>query len=92
LSWPAARTLSNVAATFVTGNSLTLPATITISYRTDHGFVPVANPKITWATESGQPTTVTFDPVRTTEVRITMTSPTPGAASGFLRINQLTTG
>lgn len=89
LSWPTPRTLSTVTATFVTGASLALPATLVVSHLTDRGWQPVTNQKITWATASGQPTTVTFDAVRTTEIRVTMTSPTPVTASGFLSISQL---
>jgi beta-galactosidase len=92
LSWPMAQTRSMVAATFTTGSGLALPATLVVSYRSEHGFVPVAGQRITWATASGQPTTVTFDPIRTTALRVTMTSPTPGTASGFLGISQLTAG
>jgi beta-galactosidase len=90
LSWPTARTVTGVDASFTTGTRYSLPATILVSYRTEHGFVPVNNPRITLATASDQPTTITFDPVRTDEVRLTMTSPTPGAATGFLRISELT--
>jgi hypothetical protein len=42
--------------------------------------------RITWA---GDLATVTFTPVATTELRITMTSPTPGTARGFLRVSAL---
>jgi beta-galactosidase len=89
LSWPAARTVDTVAASFTTSTRFSLPATIEVSYRTDHGFAPVGNPRITWATASDQPTTVTFEPVRTDQLRLTMTSPTPGTAAGFLRISEL---
>ncbi|HEY3608075.1 MAG TPA: glycoside hydrolase family 2 TIM barrel-domain containing protein [Pseudonocardiaceae bacterium] len=89
LSWPAARTVNTAGASFTTGARYSLPATIVVSYRTDHVFVPVSNPRITWATASDQPTTVTFDPVHTDQVRMTMTSPTPGTDTGFLRITEL---
>jgi beta-galactosidase len=90
LSWPTARSLSTVTAAFRTGGALSLPATIAVSYRAAHGFVPVRNARITWATGSNQPTTITFDAVRTDQIRITMTSPTPGTAGGFLAISELT--
>jgi hypothetical protein len=41
------------------------------------------NLTITWASASGQPSTLSFDPVDTTGIRLTMTSPAPGTASGF---------
>lgn len=89
LSWPTTRTVSTVTATFVTGSGLALPATLVVSHLTGHGPQPVTNQKITWATASGLPTIVTFDAVRTTGIQVTMTSPTPGTASGFLSISQL---
>jgi beta-galactosidase len=51
--------------------------------------VPVSNLKVDWATTSNELTTFTFDPVRTTSVRLTMTSPAPNTASGFLMIASL---
>jgi beta-galactosidase len=90
LSSPVARTVNTVNASFTTSARFSLPATIAVSYRTDHGFVPVSNLRITWDVASDQPTTLTFDPVHSDQVRLTMTSPTPGTAAGFLRISELT--
>ncbi|HEX4703139.1 MAG TPA: DUF4982 domain-containing protein, partial [Pseudonocardiaceae bacterium] len=90
LSLPTTRSVSTVDASFTTDTRYSLPATIVVSYQTRHGFVPVSNPHITWATATDQPTTITFDPVPTDQVRVTMTSPTPGTAAGFLRISELT--
>ncbi|HJP74112.1 MAG TPA: glycoside hydrolase family 2 TIM barrel-domain containing protein [Pseudonocardiaceae bacterium] len=89
LSWPTARGLSRLSVSFTTGTNLTLPAKIMVSYRTAHGFVPVNRLNVSWAGGSDQPSVITFDPVETTEVRLTMTSPTPGTSGGFLRISQL---
>ena len=90
LSWPQARSVSTIMVNFTTGANLALPAKIMVGYRTPHGFVPVHNLSINWAAVSGQPTIVTFAAVDTTELRMTMTSPTPGTAAGFLRISNLT--
>jgi len=89
LTWASAQRMGAITATFVTGGALGLPATIAVSYWDGHGFVPASGLKISWATASGQPTTLTFDPVTTTRVRLDMTSPLPGTASGFLRIAEL---
>jgi beta-galactosidase len=89
LSWPAPRSVTTATASFTTSARFSLPATIAVTYRTDHGFVPVSNLHVTWATASDQPTTLTFDPVHTDQVRLTMTSPAPGTAAGFLRISEL---
>jgi hypothetical protein len=40
--------------------------------------------------QHGAVTAIAFDPVRTDRIRLTMTSPTPGTATGFLRISELT--
>jgi beta-galactosidase len=89
LTWTQAQTFSALAATFVTNTSLSLPASVTVTYWNGRAFVPVQNQRVTWATASGQPSTVTFDPVTTTQVRMEMTSPAPGTSAGFLRIAEL---
>ena len=47
------------------------------------------NLTITRATASGQPTTLTFDAVRSSQVRLDMTSAAPGVGEGFLQIVSL---
>jgi beta-galactosidase len=89
LTLTSARRLSSVSAAFVTGGALSLPSSITVSRWNGSRFVPVTGQKISWATASGQPTTVTFDPVTTTAVRLDMTSPSPATATGFFRIASL---
>jgi beta-galactosidase len=89
LSWPSPQRLGSVVATFTTGGPLSLPETIEVSYWNGHEFVPVRNPRIQWATASNQPTTVAFDPVTTGQIRLTMTSPSPGTTAGFLMIAEL---
>ncbi len=60
-----------------------------MSYWDGHKFVPVNHLTIDWATASDQPTTLTFDPVHSSQVKLDMTSPAPGTAAGFLRIAEL---
>ncbi|HEY4850779.1 MAG TPA: hypothetical protein VII22_08270, partial [Streptosporangiaceae bacterium] len=74
---------------FTLSSTLSLPASIAVTYWDGHDFVPVKNLQIVMATASNQPTTLTFDRVRTAQVRLTMTSPTPGTGTGFLRIAKL---
>ncbi len=52
-------------------------------------YVPVRNLTISRATASNQPTTLTFAPVRSRQVRLDMTSAAPGTATGFLEIVEL---
>ncbi|MGE5288481.1 MAG: hypothetical protein ACM3ML_15040, partial [Micromonosporaceae bacterium] len=89
LAWPTPQTFGTVTAYFTLSTSLTLPAAISVTYWNGRAFVPVHNVKIDWATASNQPTTVTFDPVRSRVVRLEMSSPAPGTSTGFLRIAEL---
>jgi beta-galactosidase len=90
LAWPdSPRRIGSLVATFTTGGPLSLPATIAVTYWNGRKLVPVHNLKIVWATASNQPTTITFDPVTTGQISLTMTSPSPGTAAGFLQIAEL---
>jgi beta-galactosidase len=88
-SWPDAQQLGQVTASFTLDPSRALPASIVVSYWDGTRYVPVANPHIDWATASNQPTTITFDPVTTTRIKLDMTSPFPNASNGFLQIAEL---
>jgi beta-galactosidase len=84
--------VGNVQAYFTTDAARALPATIAVSYWDGRRFVPVRDARIEWATGSNQPTRVTFAPVRTSQIRLDMTSRAPGTATGFLQIAELTYG
>jgi beta-galactosidase len=92
VSWPSARTTGTVQPYFTVGAGRALPAGIEVSYLRDGRYVPVRNLNIAWATGSNQPTTITFDPVHTTSVKLDMTSRAPGTAEGFLQIAELRSG
>jgi beta-galactosidase len=91
LSWESPQQFSGLTAYFTTGGALALPASIEVTYwdGTGRGWAPAVNVKVSWATASNEATTITFDPVRTSSVRLTMTSPAPGTAGGFLAIAEL---
>jgi beta-galactosidase len=91
LSWESPRQLSGLTAYFTTGGALALPASIEVTYLggAGRGWAPVTDVKVSWATASNEATTITFGPVRATSVRLTMTSPAPGSAGGFLAIAEL---
>jgi beta-galactosidase len=90
LSWPdSPRRIGSLVAAFTTGGPLALPASIAVTYWNGRKLVPVHNLKIIWATASNQPTTISFNPVTTSQIRLTMTSPSPGTAAGFLQIAEL---
>jgi len=89
VSWPRPQSFGSVLVNFTTSATLALPASLTVSYWDGHKFVPVNHLTIDWATASDQPTTLTFDPVHSSQVKLDMTSPAPGTAAGFLRIAEL---
>jgi beta-galactosidase len=89
VGWAAPQALNSVQASFTVSATLARPASIAVSYWDGKGFVAVKNLVIDWATASNQPTTLTFDPVHSTQVRLDMTSPAPGTAAGFLQIVEL---
>lgn len=84
--------VGSVQAYFTTDAARALPATITVSYWDGRRFVPVRDARIEWATGSNQPTRVTFAPVRTSQLKLDLTSRAPGTATGFLQIAELTFG
>ncbi|HTU05227.1 MAG TPA: glycoside hydrolase family 2 TIM barrel-domain containing protein, partial [Trebonia sp.] len=89
LSWTSAQRLSGLTADFVTGGALALPVSVTVSYWNSRELVTVSDVQVSWATASNQPTTIDFAPVTTTEIRLTMTSASPGTGGGFLAISSL---
>jgi beta-galactosidase len=89
VSWPGPQTFTSVQVSFTVGAAFALPASITVSYWDGHAFTAVKNLAIDWATASNQPTTLTFNAVHATQVRLDMTSPAPGTATGFLQIVEL---
>ena len=86
VSWPSPQSFDSVQASYTISATLAQPASITVSYWDGARFVPVRNLKISRATTSDQPTTLSFDPVRACRVRLDMTSVAPGTGAGFLQI------
>jgi beta-galactosidase len=86
VSWPSPQSFDSVQASFTISTTLAQPASITVSYWDGTRFVPVRNLTISRATASDQPTTLAFDAVRSSRVRLDMTSAAPGTGAGFLQI------
>ena len=89
VAWPSPQSFDSVQASFTISAILAQPASIRVSYWDGATFVPVRNLAISRATASDQPTTLTFDPVRSSRVRLDMTSAAPGTGAGFLQIVEL---
>jgi beta-galactosidase len=89
VAWPAARRLGNVTASFTTDAQHALPAGIEVSYWDGSRYVPAQGLHVDWATASNEPTTIAFDPVETTKLKLEMTSAAPHTDRGFVRIAEL---
>jgi beta-galactosidase len=89
VKWDIPQTFSELRPWFITGGPRTLPSAVQVTYWDGSRFAPVKNLKAEYATATNQPSSLTFDPVNTTEVRLTMTSPFPDAADGFFGISEL---
>lgn len=89
LTWPRPRRLSGIRIRFLQDEAHRPPARITVARQQDGRFLPVPGIRVSWAAGPGQPTFVRFGPVRTTALRLELTSARPGAADGFLGIVSL---
>jgi beta-galactosidase len=94
LSWTSPQRRSGLTANFMIGGTngaLALPKSVTVSYWDGRRLVPARNVQVNWATASNDPTTISFDAVRTTQIWLTMTSAAPGTGGGFVAISSLAT-
>ncbi len=89
VSWPDAQRLHSVVPYFTISANRVLPSSVVVSYWTGSHWVRVPNQHTTFASASNQPTSITFDPVSTTRIRLDLTSPAPGTSTGFLQITEL---
>ncbi|WP_231648517.1 glycoside hydrolase family 2 TIM barrel-domain containing protein [Saccharothrix sp. NRRL B-16348] len=89
VAWPQAREVRGVTSHFTVDGAHQLPASVRVAYWDGAAWVPASNVRVDWATAAGGPSGITFDPVTTTRVRITMTSRAPGTSTGFLGIDEL---
>ncbi|MDH6625656.1 hypothetical protein M2271_003467 [Streptomyces sp. LBL] len=66
-----------------------LPASVEVAVWDGRRFVPVTGTTVEWATASDTPTVLTFDQVRGSRLRLTLTSSRPGEVQGAVRISKL---
>jgi len=93
VTWAPAKLLDTLQPSFITDTNDELPATTTVYYRDgNHNWVPVTNQHVTFAGASNTPSTITFDPVTTTGLKLDMTSAAPyDPTTGNLAISELRT-
>jgi beta-galactosidase len=90
VSWPKAQTFGELRPYFTVDANNQLPATVRVSYWDGLGWVPVRHQEVQFASGSDQPSSITFDPVTTTQVKLEMTSRSPGSpTTGNLTIAEL---
>ncbi|MFD9445139.1 hypothetical protein ACFWBR_43500 [Streptomyces sp. NPDC060006] len=91
VTWGRPRGVDRLELSFTVDDRHSLPATVEAAAwaRARHRYVLVRNASVAWADTSDAPTLVTFDRLRTTSLRLTMTSRHPGEPKGALRISWL---
>ena len=81
--WPEYVTFDTIKLYFKTGNIISgtpaasMPASVDVQYWNGVEWVSAANQAIEWAEASEQPTTITFNNITTTKVRVGMENGTP---------------
>ncbi|MGI5466492.1 glycoside hydrolase family 2 TIM barrel-domain containing protein [Streptomyces sp. CA-132043] len=91
MTWSRRREVAGVEVSFTTDDdTYALPASLTVSYWDGREYVPADRVRVDWADASDSPTRVSFDAVRTTRIRLDLTSRHPGKENGSLRIVRLT--
>jgi beta-galactosidase len=89
VSWPNAQRLTSVIPYFVISANRAIPSAIAVSFWDGTKWVPVSHQQTEFATATAQPTTITFDAVSTTRIRLDLTSPAPDTSTGFMQITEL---
>ncbi|MDT9695771.1 glycoside hydrolase family 2 TIM barrel-domain containing protein [Streptomyces sp. P17] len=83
------RTLDRAEVSFTVDATHTLPAAIEVDVWDGRRWAGATGVSVDWATASDTPTAITFDPVRGSRLRLTLTSAHPGQARGAIRIGKL---
>ncbi|MFF4488074.1 glycoside hydrolase family 2 TIM barrel-domain containing protein [Streptomyces sp. NPDC001544] len=83
------RTFDRVEAAFTVDATHTLPASVDVAVWDGTEYAPVTGSRVDWATTSDTATVITFDAVRGSRIRLTLTSAHPGEAKGAVRITRL---
>jgi hypothetical protein len=91
IGWPSAQTVSSLRPYFTTSTTRAFPSAFDVRYWDGGDWRPVSNLVVTQAAASNQPSTLAFDPVNTTKLKVEMTTPAAvaGTANGFFQITEL---
>ncbi|MEU6182290.1 glycoside hydrolase family 2 TIM barrel-domain containing protein [Streptomyces coeruleorubidus] len=85
------RGFDRVDVSFTVDATHSLPAAVEVAVWDGRAWRAVEDMAIDWATASDTPTVITFEAVRGSRIRLTMTSRHPDEARGALRISRLET-
>jgi beta-galactosidase len=89
-AWAPTKQVGSLQASFIVDANDELPGAVTVSYWTGTGWAPVSNQHVTFPGASNMPSTITFDPVTTTKLKLDMTSAAPyDPTTGNLAISDL---
>ncbi|WP_217237837.1 glycoside hydrolase family 2 TIM barrel-domain containing protein [Streptomyces sp. AC555_RSS877] len=83
------RTFDRVEVSFTLSAAHSLPASAEAEVWDGIRYVPVERAAVDWGTASDEPTVITFDAVRGSRLRLTLTSAHPGETRGAVRISRL---
>jgi beta-galactosidase len=88
--WAPTTTVGSMQPLFIVEAHDERPAAITVEYWTGTDWAPVSDQRVSFASGSNAPSTITFSPVSTTGLRLEMTSPAPyDPTTGNLAISEL---
>lgn len=83
------RTFDRAEISFTLSATHSLPASVEAAVWDGTRYVPVEGASVAWAGASDEPTVITFDAVRGSRLRLTLTSAYPGETRGAVRIGRL---
>ncbi|WP_371667726.1 DUF4982 domain-containing protein [Streptomyces sp. NBC_00289] len=89
VDWGRSRTFDRAEISFTVDSTHSLPASVEAAVWDGRRYVPVTGAAVDWATVSDAPTVLTFDGVRGSRLRLTLTSAHPGGVRGAVRISRL---
>jgi beta-galactosidase len=90
VSWPDPQRFGRIDVFFTVDAHNQLPAAVAVSYWDGFAWVPVSDQHVRFASASDAPSTITFQPVSTTKIKLDMTSRSPNdATTGNLTITEI---
>ncbi|MFJ8106152.1 glycoside hydrolase family 2 TIM barrel-domain containing protein [Streptomyces sp. NPDC096132] len=89
VDWGRTRDFDRVEVSFTVDATHSLPASVEVAVGDGERYTPVTGTAVDWAADSDTPTVITFDAVRGSRVRLTLTSRAPGEVQGAVRISRL---